>query len=561
MTDGVLSTSGITGSDGITPVYDPNGRWCFWNLNEIYIGSVGAKRYVPKVGDYVVDTDTATFFKVTAIDPVTLLSSYVQININTTNTSLTENDILFGVGPGTQADTYRVYVDTSVIPSILAVDVRLRVAGSMTSYCKIFKGADVSSSGKVISRVYDQNGTFLTQNIPLELAAIDSHSNYSIKVVSVAHTVEDLSNDEIVTVVFYDDVGHVVSKRQLLIENTSFIRSINVSQKYISHISLSSPFMSTTDASLIELPINVLTVGLDLVGNVHYSDGSVLSMPVDGTKFKIFGLEQYLGTIVGQQVRLVLSYSLSTDETAYGTVVGANRSLTQPYVLNSLAQNGAFAVKLFGYPVWGGDVAGYSLQWFLYSLDRNIVYNVTDYVKINTDVAAFQPKAYGYAQNLAVQINLRDVNGSFRSYIHAQTITFVLIAGGGERTTNWTVTYENNQTPLFGIGLHCNATLVSINHWNITVHSGIATQAEWLTRVYGATKPIIDRNKEVNPPVPTHFVILTGGNRTEFSIDDWNKVLAVGNGPVINGTIFIEFIRRAGTDIQLSIAAMPIYNA
>jgi hypothetical protein len=556
-----ISTSGITGSDGVTPLYSPNERWCIWNLDEIYVGTVGTKRYVPKINDYVVDITSGTFYKVRTIDPVTLICTYDQVNINTVDTSLSENDILFGVGPGTQSDTYLAYVDASVVPSILAVDARLRIGGSMASYCKIFKGADVSSSGKVISRVYDQNGTLLTQNIPLELAAIDSHTNHSIKIVSVAHTVETLTDGEIVTVVVYDDVGHVVSKRQLLVENTAFIRSINVSQKYISHISLASPFMSSSDNTLIELPINVLVEGLDLYGIVHYSDGTTLKLPVDGTKFRMFGLEQYLGTVVGQRVQLVLRYALSTGETAYGAVSGDGKSITKQFTLNSLVQNGAYAVKLFGYPVWVDTVTGYKMEWFLYSLDRNIVYNVTDYVRYSAVTGAFRPKAYGFSQDLTVSINLRDVSGSFKSYIHAQNYNVVLVDNGAARTTNWTVTYEPGQVPLFGVGLHAQATLVSANNYKLTVHSGLTTKADWLNRVYYASKPIIDLEREITAPEPNFFAIIAGNNRVEFSIDDWDKNLTIGSGPVINGTVFIEFFKRVSTnDIQLAIAGMPIYN-
>jgi hypothetical protein len=204
-----------------------------------------------------------------------------------------------------------------VTPHVLAVDIRLKVAGTMASYAKIFKGSDLTESGNVISRVYDSNGNFISENIPLELVAIDSHNNYSIKTIKVCHTNEHLLDGEIVTAVIYGDNGHVVSKRQLLVENTSFIRSVDASAKYISHISVESAFISPTFDHIIEFPLNIPLNALNLMGVVHYSDGSTLKLPVDGSKFRMFGLEQYVSSIVGQTVDLVLSYALAPNEIAY----------------------------------------------------------------------------------------------------------------------------------------------------------------------------------------------------------------------------------------------------
>jgi hypothetical protein len=49
MTD-VISTAGIAGSDGVVPVYDPEAPWKMWAKGEIWDGTVGKSRYVPKVG-------------------------------------------------------------------------------------------------------------------------------------------------------------------------------------------------------------------------------------------------------------------------------------------------------------------------------------------------------------------------------------------------------------------------------------------------------------------------------------------------------------------------------
>ena len=560
-----INTAGITGIDGVVPVYDPASRWCWWSLEEIYLhGGPGANRYVPKVNDYVKDTTSDEDYIVTAIDPVTLESTLRLLSNSPTSGVIDPPDVLIGVGPGTQSDTYRVYLDRTVTPNVLAVDARLKVGGSLASYAKIYKGTNLTSTGKVVSFLYDPAGTFLTQNVPLELAAIDSHTNNAIKVVSVCYTNEYMVDGEIVTVVIYSADGHVVSKRQLLVENTSFIRSINSAQKYISHISLKSPFLSSADQNTLSYPINVPLHAFNMIGVVHYSDNSTTELAVDGSKFKIMGLERFVATIVGQEVQLGLSYALSPGEVCYGAVSGDGKFVTEPYRLVVANQVGAYSVKLYGYPVWVSEAEGYMLRWFMYNLDRDVTFEVTPFVSFNTDTPVFRPKAYGETQKVSVRINIRDVSSMFNSYIHVQTFDITLRAPATNRDpgqSNWSIQFEPGQIPAFGTGLRARIQIVNATLTRLNISSGITVMTEWLEKVYLATKPLIDRRREVAPAEPNFFAITAGTTRYEFPINAWNNQLSIGGGFDIDDTLFIEFFKReAGSDILLGKSAMQIFE-
>lgn len=561
-----INTAGITGIDGVVPVYDPDARWQYWNIEEVYmVNGPGARRYVPKINDYVEDTDAFVTYIVTAIDPVTLASTLVPINRNINNGVINTEDTIIGVGPGTQADTYRVYLDTSVTPHILAVDARLKVGGTMANYVKIFKGTNLTSTGKVISFLYDPSGTFLTQNIPLELAAIDSHTNHAIKVVSVCYTNERIDDGEIVTVVVYSSDGHVVSRRQMLIENTSFIRSINSAQRYISHISLKSPFLSTSDQNTLNYPINVPLQAFNMIGVLHYSDNSTEELPVDGSKFKIMGLERFVATVVGQEIQLGLSYSLSPGEICYGAVSGDGKFVTAPYRMVVANQIGAYTVKLYCYPVWIDSASGYMLKWFMYNLDRDTAFDVTPFVNTNPGTDAFRPKAYGETQKLSVRLNVRDVSSIFNSYIHIQTVDVILRSEATVRDidqSNWSIGFEPNQDPQFGLNLRARLQIVNATLSKITLSSNISTQAAWLEKFYYATKPLHDRRREARAPEPNFFAIETVSGRYEFPIAAWNNQLSIGGGYEVDDTLFIEFFKRTGgTDMLLGKTGVQLIEA
>lgn len=559
-----ISTSGITGSDGKTPIYEPNARWTTWSLKELYLGGIANKKYVPKVDDYVVDTETDERFIVTDIDPTTLIPSFKKIVSANVGGIFDDTDLLLGVGPGTQSDTYRVYIDKSKMPHTLAVDARLRFHGSMVTSVKIFKGSHLQGNEQVISAMYDAGGTLLGQAIPLELCAVpEDVTNHAIKSVPVAYTTEDLQDGEIVTVVAYSDTGGVVSKRQLLVENSAFIRSSNDAVKYVTGIELESPFLSQSDPLLIQYPINVPLAGMNLIGVVKYSDGSVNRLPVDQTKFEIMGFEGFVATIVGQKLPLVLKYNLSADEIAYGATITTERFFTKSYKAQTQARDGIYSVKLFGYPVWIDPINGYRLEWFLYNLDRDVYYKVTPYVQINENTRAFDPLAYGISQRLSVSVNLKNVNAAYKNYMHTQTIDIVLAqAGNVHDNTAWTVGFEPGQNPPYGRFNSAAMEFINVNLRNLDLSMGEATQEAWLNRVYGLTKPLIDLAVESLPLEPTHFVITAGGVDLEFPVASWNTVIPVSQPLANNDTLFIRFLRRTpGTDLQLAVAGVPIWQS
>lgn len=547
---------GVVGTDGIQPVYQPEARWCFWGLHEIYVGQQGEKRYVPKVNDYVIDYGTNTTYIVDHIDPITLLATLREKRPANMSYTFAETDILFGVGPGTQSDTYRMYVDKSVMPYKATIDQRLKVAGSATSYAKVFRGSDLGETGKVISKVFNNSGMLVSQNVQLEVAAIDSHVNYSIKTVIPFFTTEDLPDGEIVTVVLYSDNGHVVSKRQLLVENTTFIRSVNTSTKYVTNISLESPFLSLTQDNVIELPLNIPLNSLNLTGVVHYSDGTTLKLPVNGSKFKILGLGQLVSSIIGQQLELVLSYVLGTNEVAYNGVTSDGKYITENYKIQIINPNNSYAVKLFCYPVWINSINGYSLQWWLYNLDRNTYFDVTSLVTFSPVTGPYNSKAYGQLQRKSVSINLKNVSGAFKSFVHTQLVDIVLYGEPQNGDTPWSIAHESiADRPVYGEDISAK----KIGNQSLNLTNEFLNVTLWKENIYRRIYPLTDGTSELQAPEPTHFVAQYSTVEVEVPIANWNQDINFGVNITNYKNVNLRFIKRTPNgDLQLGVASMVI---
>lgn len=546
--------------DGKVPVYNPGGRFQRWSIDQIFTGTHGENKYVPNVRDIVENVETGDEWIVESIDEVTLKAKLVARKRNLGLGGISEEDVLIGVGPGEITDTFRIYVDKSVRPFTMAVDARCMLAGDDLSSYQICKGSEVDGTLRVISTHYDQGGTYLGNVVPLKLAAMRDHSNYAIYAIPTCTTTEELVDNDVVEMRVYSVTGGLRARYRLLVENTSFIHLTDAAQKYVTHISLDTPFLSNTDPHLIEYPLNVNLSGVNLFGVVHYSDGTTLRMPVDGTKFQIFGLDNFIASTVGERAEPILQYNLSNDEVHYGSTVGLGRSLQQNYTSISTKEDGSYTVKLFAYPQWVDEVNGYRMEYFLFNLDRRTWQRVTSFVQYNSNLPAFNPRLYGINQQLSVSIDLSKVNPSYKKWTHVQVIDVTLFRNATDHSdTPWTVAYERNQLPPYGQSSWAKVTHVSANVRRVNISNGETTLANWLNKFYHNTKPLYSPSREVKAPEPNMFALEIGDKKFEFTIDKWNTELSVSAAINSEDTVFVRFFKRnTDGDLQLAMAGLPV---
>lgn len=547
-----MSITTTAPADGHTVTYDPNGLWKQWSIHEIYTGTTGLNKYVPKPKDWVVDPDTGTYLYCASVDEATLIATLRPLN-TTGDSSLTD-------AVGSLPDTYRVSFDSTSLPYTLMVDPRFFVGGSDTAYAKIFRGTDTSHTGEVLSFLYDNVGELIGNNIPLEDVARHNVTNILQKAVKVCKTNTMLQNGEIVTVVIYSDEGRVFTERSMKVVQTSWIPATAADLRYVTHVSLQSPFLSEMVPNLLEYPINVQLTALNLFGVVHYSDGSQSDpQPIDGSKFAVFGLEQFVGTYPGQRTALTLRYRLDANEAALDSVTADGKFKTARYEMVTTEQQGAYTVRLSGYPVWNTTEQAYRMKWFMTDLNREAALDVTAYVYYNASSNNFDGTKYGQIQTLSVRLLLRDISASYPSYIHTQVQSVTLSKPGNQSGPNWKIAFDPNQQPLFGETLHATAVMINQNLWRVDVRFGATTFQEWLNRVFYDAKPLYDPRTESKAPLPTHMVIFNGAVRTEVSVDDWNKQFQVAINFSQQSNIQIEFIRKTdSTTLRLAVVCMPI---
>lgn len=552
------SKAGVFGVDGQTPLYETSPFWQEYSINDIWQGTVGLNKIIPKVGDHVRDPEIYATYKVISLDDITFIPELQRIYPDGATFEFSAVDKLFGVGHLRASDAYRLHVNNMVYPYVACPDTSLRVAGNLCKYARVFK-VEQDLSLTVISKIYDSSGEFISDKVPLELVSIHQVTNLSSKIVPPFKLTTELKDGDMVVVYLYADNGNIVSKRELLVEVSPFVHSIDDSTKYVSHISLKSPFLSLSDNTVLNFPINTTSASLNIRGVVHYSNGETRELEVDGSKFCIEGISQLLSSIEGQVRDVVAMYRLDANEATFNGTGADGKTVQAGYKIIVSNENVSYSVKLFPTLVWNGDIYGYSLRWHLLNMDRNLIFDVTNKIEFVESSGSFNPFGYGYMQRKQVSLNLRSVHPSFQNFNHTQVVEIVLFGKpSATSTTPWTIKTEGDvNIPVYGEGLF--ATKIGSNAINISC--GQATREDWINKIYYATAPLIDQRVESIATPPTHFKLEYSGRTFEFSVNEWDQVLNLGLPVTLDSNVTITFIRRTPTaDMYLAVAGLSIKN-
>lgn len=537
-------------TDGLVPIF---------NIEDVYYHDHGNGRYVPPVNSLVKD-NAFGFHLVTFIDPVTYDPTLMPWMIASSGTTPIPGEGKIGY-IGSVQDSYRCYLDSSVIPHPAAIENSLVVMGSETSYGLLFLGTDISPNGKVISKMYDASGTYLNDFIPLEIVVNEDLNNQTCKAFKQFYIADDLVTGEVVTLVAYNNANMATDSWVLKIAERKYVKSPAANTKYIIDVSLISNYLSETTPNTLEVPVGVNLDSIAMQVKVKYNDGSSKNMPVDGAKVR-FIHDMYIPSVPEQKVRAVLSYRVDADEVCYDATGGTVPYFTKEYTIHTTVADGAYTVKLYAYPSWNPTRLEWTLSYYLYNLDRNISENVTNYVRLSPGSNPFDPTLIGVVQTFVVDITLSDVDPEiFKDYIHTQVIKLSLNSTlPRPEMDNWYVYFDGNDA--YGIDTYAEATYISGADFNLSLVSEAESLEEWLNKFYLKTYPLYSPTLQEDAPLePTHFILInpsTGVSAT-YPVSSWNTIISYNTTQQLGENLVIRWIQRtATTDLQLAVSAIGL---
>lgn len=537
----------------IQTLVNTESTWRTWHIRDVYRGPNTGK-FVPNPGDHVVD-DTGgvrRVYRVTTIDAITRVAELERLSED--NAEDSRNKRMRGVGPGHNSEIWRCYHDKSLVPHTLRPDDNLFFHGEDVAYYKIFLGQDDSEkSGIVISQYHDRNTGTVSENVPVTRAYRDFAA---VSVPTTCNTTHELEDGEIVTIVGYTASGKQTSSDTLLIVNTAEVRRTESARRQIADIELLSSHLSRSADKLIEFPVNMAKEQLHFMCRITYADGSHKDLAIDGTRVKLLGLDAWMNTVRGQEAELVLTYSIPDDEDSLMARNTHKRHIAVTYTARTTEAEGAYSVKLYPIPVFAGGE--WSLRYFMYNLDRNTNYDVTEHVQLGVNAQPFNPTRFGATQRVVVSLNLRDVDPNLARYQHAQAFDIVLSGRPTEVAHPFYITYQQDQEPNYGRDVFINISQNrQTNAHQMTIQSACQNQEEWLEKLYYRALPMFNPDIEAKAPKPTHFILNYGLNQISVPIEQWNRTIELPERMVIGSTVRVEWVVKS-TDQTSLICSTPV---
>ena len=547
----------------ITPIADRTRMHTRWNIGDIYNGTPTGGHYVPNVDDEVWSWSEG-LFRVTAVNYENMISILERHSDRNIDSGLKDDDVLLSSKPGSPSASFRVYINTSVIPHVMNFDNFLYIYGSNSRYLKLFLGTDISSKGDVISAQFNSSGIMETENILLETVQDPDRNIRAIKTPMSGYVTHTLTDGDIVTAVVYGSDGNVLSVSKLVSVITNSVRTIDASKKQISDISLITPFLSASDNLLVEVPVNLIVESIPLTIKVTYTDGTNATYPIGDERARLHGIENFVSSEMGYTSDLVLVYTLSQGEYSNLVTTNGERSfISKPYRLKTVDADSGYQVKLFVIPRWDFSENKWKLDYFLYTLDRDVVYNVTPFIEENTVSTVFDGKLFNKAQEINVAVNLSKVNSKYSNYRHTVGFTITLLQAGGNIGSEgyYLLEYSNQHI----VGSRATAKVnENGNVYIMDISQGLNNGGSILDNLFWNTAPLFYEFAESQPPAPTHVRIKIGLN--------WNRIIPVdalknivtdidlSQGEVRQGTLVrLEFYRQTQTGIlELGTTALTI---
>lgn len=508
------------------PIINLNRGFTVHAEADIYTGPDGTGQVCPNVDDMIWSWVHGAMrcINLNVDTGLSIIEPWQQPNQNIDASGL---DVLLGNGGHTPREYYILHVDNSVVPSSVTADAKLRLYRKDADHVKYYLGYNDEQRDEVISKNYDGAGQYINDRVGLEPLQAGEPNVQTAFTPEVSHTTHTLKTGDIITAVVYNEQGGQISTTEMVVSETALSNKGLNSARYVVGINLKAPWMRP-NSDILDVPVNLPVASLGLMAEVVYNSGDRVEHPVDGTRFSVYGLENYVASVPDYNHPLVLSYRMDDNEVSTTQSTADSNHITKAYSIHTLPAKHEYNLKLFVYPDWNGSM--WILRYYLANLSRSEILEVTDLVTYGEgSLSSFNPTLWGIEQTFTVSLRLDEVDGSFAPYRHVQSIKLVVFSPPRiSNSASWLVHYDDEGGEAYGDGVYAEQRLVTVSDYAFKLDVNASSVDEWLAKVFRPTLPLYDKAVETSTPNPTHFDVIVGNERQRYTMDAWNQELQFG---------------------------------
>lgn len=458
---------------------------------------------IPVVGSLVIDvTNNNTLYVVDAVDSNTHASTLNPAQMEVSNTN-PDDSLVSIISYGN--DIFRVYYDTRTSPITTRPDSRIVVFGTDNVNYQIV--INPGSSQTVISQNYNSAGAYTGPLVPM--AALTNASGTTIEGAmwcTPCYVNTTLTDGEELFIQVFNSQGAMTAQISAFAKLSVIVNELDFVIPTISSIAITSTQNRGNNEIYIYQNQNVDSLGIQII--LTFTDGHQTTVPIDNTQCFLYGTEDFVASYPGLQQNILVKYFLSSDETATNSLLSEGRNFVTGEVSLIVVPNQlTTGVKISTIPRWNSSTSAYDLFFYLYSVSRNTVVNVTGMVTIDTSTP-YNGSLYGVAQNLTLTLDMSQVDPTTytQSTTYQQTLVITLqpiaalvryiLADATNAAVVFGADSTNNRRPILNFSTSGNQYVIS---------SIFANQAAFLLSFYTDGNPPYDVSNETSAPVPTHF--------------------------------------------------------
>ena len=511
---------------------------------------------IPIVGCLVVDIpDNDTIWVVTAVDPNTHASTLMPARMLVSNTN--PNDALTSV-ISYGNDIFRIYYDQRATPADVQPDTRIVVFGAdIVSYQLVL---NPGSTQTVISRHYDASGNYTGPLAPMaEVVDSSSHSHPGAFYMLPCHVQTTLTDGQEIFIEVFNSQGAQVALISAFAKPSIIINEAITPSPVITAISVISTQMRSGNEIFIYQGQTISSLGLQV--QLTYSDGHTRIAAIDQTQCFLYGIEDFVPSYPGLRQVLVAKYFLNSDEVMAPELAVEHRTYVTVDVNLVVIANGLQAgVKITTIPRWNATTNRYDLSFFLYSVTRDRMINVTSMVTISSGTP-YVGDYFGGMQVLTLQLDMSQVEPTIYSVVTPYQQTCCITLQPISSMDRYVLQDATNAPLIYGRTSLAGARPVL--HYDSTLHQYyvpaiIPNLNMFIQLFFNNANPPYDTTTETHPPAPTHFWLRDPSSGILLSaapipLSQWNAATSIVGAGLPNryaGTgsnVIVEFLTVVGS--------------
>jgi len=540
------------------PILFTTDRPGFYLLNQIYDPDTNLDgETIPRPGSMVLDEAEGLLQRVISVHEITNKPTYGPVLTSLIAPSPTipvsnDNAIVSMIDYGNSRFVLWYSPHGSETPTKLNVDKKVIILGDDANEFEIVKWDQATDQLIPISLYFDTDGTFKGNRIPL----VEISTTNKAKVPTNCHTSSVLNDDEVYYLIIYDYAGTQCGSVKLFAKQ-ALINNVTGDDLIITAFNVNS---SQQDSEGMYLFPDQDPNSLILNPEIVYSNGETRHIPIDNEICHLYGLEGFTAAYPGQQIDLLVKYFLTASQqavTADLASVGNTRFLYKNIKLTvKNPGDNDHNVKLLVVPRYLRNQDKYILTFFMYSLERDTVRNVTQYVTVTP---TFQGSNMNVEQELLLSYRIRDIFPDASNDLIYQQPVVIKLAPYSYYERYIIRDTLGDTYGVYGADSVILARPVLYYDSNIEKYfiptSKFPNKDTLLEAFYYKARPLYDNSWLTSPETPTHFTIrdaVTGDVlvASPINVDGYTQSFNLTNvtnpAHLLGDNCIVEFLKDIG---------------